>query len=104
MARGVPVSADVLTPRSGPGVIRGGVAAVVWSTGKRAEVVTVEGERITLRSEAAYAPGAPVTGALEGHAEQSITVKVHGCRREGDAFVITGRLVNLTRAVRDLLV
>jgi len=76
---------------------------VIWKTGKKAEIVSVEGERVTVRSEAAYAPGAPVEGVLVAHPSQGVIVKVHGCRKEGEAYVITGRLVNLTRELKALL-
>lgn len=76
---------------------------VLWSTGKQASFEEVNGERVTLRSESSFAPGAPVTGTLVDHPAQSVIVKVHGCRRDGDRFIITGRLVNFTRELRALL-
>lgn len=76
---------------------------VLWASGKKASVSEVNGERISLRSEASFAPGAPATGTLEEHPSQEIIVKVHGCRRDGDAFIVTGRLINVTRALRALL-
>ena len=76
---------------------------VVWSSGKKGRVVEAQGERVVLRSEVAFAPGTPVAFSLEEPAVEGFLVKVHGCRKEGDAFVITGRLVNLTRTLRALL-
>lgn len=76
---------------------------VLWSSGKKAQVLEVQGERVTLRSEASFAPGTPAAGHLESPSAQEILVKVHGCRREGDGFVITGRLVSLTRELRATL-
>jgi hypothetical protein len=74
-----------------------------WTTGKQARLVVVQGERVTLHSEAAFAPGAPITATIEAHPGQQLTVKVHGCRREGEQYVITGRLINLTRELKTLL-
>jgi len=79
------------------------VVNVLWASGKKASVSEVNGERISLRSEASFAPGAPATGTLADHPSQEIIVKVHGCRRDGDAFIVTGRLINVTRALRALL-
>lgn len=76
---------------------------VTWTNGKKAQLVQMQGERVTLHSEASFAPGTPAGGTLTETPTQPITVKVHGCRREGERFVITGRLVNLTRELRALL-
>jgi hypothetical protein len=76
---------------------------VVWSSGKKGRVVEAEGERVVLRSEVAFAPGTPAAFSLQDPPTEGFLVKVHGCRREGAEFVITGRLVNLTRTLRALL-
>lgn len=67
-------------------------------------MVGFDGERVTLRSAAAFAPGAPLTGALAEPAGMTLSVKVFSCRRDGDAFVIVGRLLNPTRELRAVLV
>lgn len=81
----------------------GAVTRVIWASKKNAEVLSLEGERVELRSECPFAPGTPAAGSLAAHPEQPITVKVHGCRRDGDSFLVTGRVINFTRALRALL-
>lgn len=76
---------------------------ITWINGKKAQFVQIQGENISLRSEASFAPGTPAQGNLPPPLVQPITVKVHSCRREEDHFLITGRLVNLTRELRTLL-
>jgi hypothetical protein len=74
------------------------MAHVRWSKGGDADVVAFDGDRITLRSTVPSAPGTPLDGVLASGA--GVRVKVHGCRREGDAFVIAGRMVDLRRETR----
>ena len=79
------------------------VVTVTWPSGLQATVASFDGERVTLRSAASFAPGTPVTGTLLEPPGLSLSVKVHGCRRDGDAFVVVGRLVNPTRELRSAL-
>lgn len=81
----------------------GAVVTLTWPSGQQATVESFDGERVTLRSGASFAPGAPVTGTLAEPAGMTLSVKVHNCRREGDAFVILGRLFNPTRELRAVL-
>ena len=81
----------------------GAVVTLTWPSGQQATVESFEGERVTLRSGASFAPGAPVTGALAEPAGMTLSVKVYSCRRDGDAFVIVGRLFNPTRELRVVL-
>jgi len=71
---------------------------VTWDKGGQADVIGLDGDRITLSSTIPRAPGGPLAGALAGGAE--LKVKVASCRREGDAFTIEGRLIDATRALR----
>jgi len=73
---------------------------VLWSgpAGGEAEVTVLDGERITLRSTTPHAPGSRPEGALEGAG--SVRVKVARCRRDEDRFVVEGRLIDATRALR----
>lgn len=66
-----------------------------------ATLVAIEGERVTLRSATASAPGARLAGTLAGG--QRIELKVLGCRRDGEEFTLQTRLVNATRALREHL-
>jgi len=64
-----------------------------------ARVEKLIGEQIVLRAIKARPPGSTLIADLAG-AQAPITVKVRACRREGDEFVIEGRLVNLSREQR----
>jgi hypothetical protein len=74
---------------------------VGWARGGEARIVSLEGERVRLTSTTPAAPGTPLEGALENGTE--VRVKVARCRREGDRFVIEGRLVDASREVRNTI-
>jgi hypothetical protein len=70
-----------------------------WSGDGEATVAAVDGINVTVRSTRPFPPGAPAQGTLdEAHA---FTLKVAGSRKESDAFVVRGRLVSATVAVRE---
>jgi hypothetical protein len=69
--------------------------------GGEADLVALEADRVTLRATVAKAPGSPLAGTLQSGSP--VRVKVHRCRREGDGFLIEGRLVDATRALREEL-
>ena len=75
---------------------------IAWTKGGTATLMRFAEPHVAVRSTIAAAPGTPLEGVL---AETSlpITVKVKTCKRDGDAFVIEGRLVNLTRDLRQAL-
>ncbi|MFO0755198.1 MAG: hypothetical protein U0359_01800 [Byssovorax sp.] len=72
-----------------------------WQKGGEADLVILVDDRITLRSTVPSAPGSRPEGALASGSP--VKVKVARCRREGEAFVIEGRLLDATRAVRQEL-
>lgn len=75
-----------------------------WELGGDAELISVDDDRVTLRSSRAFPPGAPARATLCGDAELALTVKVAGSRREADGrFVVRGRLVSPTVALRAAL-
>jgi len=69
--------------------------------GGEADLVVLDADRITLRATVSSAPGSPLAGTLESGSP--VRVKVHRCRREGDVFLIEGRLVDATRGLREEL-
>jgi hypothetical protein len=71
---------------------------VTWDKSGEADVVTLDADRIKLRSTTSAAPGTPLSGKLAHGAE--VRVKVHRCRREASHFFIEGRLVDAPRDVR----
>jgi hypothetical protein len=83
------------------------VARVAWLDGGAASLEALDGDRVTLVSDRAFAPGSRPEGTLEGPHEQAghrIWVKVHGSRRRDDgSFLVTGRLLNPTRELRQVL-
>ncbi|MDI1448802.1 hypothetical protein [Polyangium sp. 6x1] len=69
--------------------------------GGTADLVALDGDRVSLRSTEAFAPGAPLAGNLE--TSSLVRVKVHRCRRQDDGFLVEGRLVDATRRLREEL-
>ena len=69
--------------------------------GGSADLVVLDGDRVSLRSTEAFAPGAPLAGHLE--TTSLVRVKVHRCRKQDDAFLVEGRLVDATRRLREEL-
>lgn len=54
---------------------------------------------VTVRSTRPFPPGAPAQGTLDD--VHAFTLKVAGSHKDGDAFVVRGRLVSATVAVRE---
>ena len=72
---------------------------VRWSGEGEATVVAVDAIHVTVRSTRPFPPGAPAQGTLgEAH---TFTLKVAGSRKESDSYVVRGRLVSATVAVRE---
>ena len=77
---------------------------IAFDKGGEANVVAIDGERITLQSTISSPPGSPLAGSLQGmNPGTPIRIKVHGCRREGDGFRIEGRVIDMTRDLRTAL-
>lgn len=68
--------------------------------GRTAELVALEGDRGTVRSPMASAPGSRLAMQIDG---RTLRLKVHRCVREGEAFTIAGRFIDLTRDLRERL-
>ncbi|RLB53299.1 MAG: hypothetical protein DRI90_21320 [Deltaproteobacteria bacterium] len=71
------------------------------SGGIIAELTSLVGERVSLRSAQAAAPGSRLDGVVLG--DRHLRIKVHRCLRSGDRFEIEGRFFDLTRELRELL-
>jgi hypothetical protein len=74
-----------------------------WTRGGAAMLTVLAGERITLVSTVPLAPGSSPEGALLSGAG-TLRVKVSRCRRQGDRFLIEGRLLDGARDVHAALV
>jgi hypothetical protein len=74
---------------------------LAWAKGGgSAAILAVEGEIVTLRSTTPAPPGARLEATLEAEPPIALKLKSHGSRRDGDAFVMTARLLDATREVR----
>lgn len=78
-----------------------GAVPVVCRDDAPATIVVLDGERIAIDTPRPEAPGSRPVYRLEDGAE--VRIKVHGCKREGETFHIEGRVIDLTRALRDRL-
>jgi len=72
---------------------------LAWSKGGGADVTVLDGDRITVLSTTPSAPGSRPDGAL-ATSGAGLRIKVARCRREGDRFLIEGRLIDATRDTR----
>lgn len=77
---------------------------VRWVAGGTAEILSMEADKIALRSTHPSPPGSRIEGAVTGERSVTLRVKIHACRKEPDGtFVLEGRALDLTRAARELL-
>jgi hypothetical protein len=71
---------------------------ITLTRGGQARLTGLDGDRGTLDSDTAAAPGSRLSGVLPGG--RSICLKVHRCVRVGERFVVEGRFIDLTREMR----
>lgn len=78
-------------------------AIVRWDKGGEGAFVSIDDDRVSVRSSKASAPGSPITGQIEGGPK--VRIKVARCRAEpsGGAFLIEGRLIDATRQDREAI-
>jgi hypothetical protein len=72
-------------------------AGFTWNNGGTGALVTLAGEKITVSSSIPSAPGSRPEATIDGAA---FRIKVARCRKQGDGFVIDGRLIDTVREVR----
>ena len=75
---------------------------ILWKKGGQADVLTCVDDQATVRSTIPSAPGSRLEGEL-AEGQKRVWLKVHRCRKEGDTFVIDGRLLDATREFRTLV-
>lgn len=76
-----------------------------WAGGGDAQLLSISGEAVAIRSSIASPPGSRIEGTLLDEPPATLTLKVRSCRRQPDGdFVLQGSLINVTREVRDRLV
>jgi hypothetical protein len=75
---------------------------IVWAKGGEARVAAFAPDgAITLGSTIPSPPGSRLEGSLEG---SRVRVKIHSARKKEDGtFVLEGRVLDLTREMRDRL-
>ena len=75
---------------------------IVLKKGGSADVVTSVDDLTTVRSTIPSAPGSRLEGELAEGGDR-VWLKVHRCKKDGDTFVIEGRLLDAKRELRDKL-
>jgi len=73
-----------------------------WAKGGDAEIVALDGDRVTLASTMSSPPGSCVDGALVNDGT-TIRIKVRGCKKDGERFRIEGRILDLSKSLRQQL-
>jgi hypothetical protein len=78
-------------------------AHVAWAKGGEADVVSLKDDAIVLRSTVPSPPGSRIEGAL-ADGGGTLRVKIHSSKKQEDgAFVLEGRVLDMTRALRERL-
>ncbi len=80
---------------------------LAWEGGGEARVIALSGESIVIRSARAHAPGSRPSGVLGSGRE--LRIKTHRSKRDespadGMLFTVEGRVLDLTRELREALV
>jgi hypothetical protein len=80
-------------------------AHIAWAKGGEASVVSLKDDAIVLRSTIPSPPGSRIEGSLAGEgASTTVRVKIHSSKKQEDgAFVLEGRVLDMTRALRERL-
>lgn len=77
---------------------------LTWDKGGEADVLTLEGDAITLRSSIPSPPGSRLAGRLV-ESKMEVRIKVHGSKKQDDgSFCLHGRLIDATRDARAKLI
>jgi hypothetical protein len=74
-----------------------------WAKGGDANLVAVDGERVTVDSSLSSPPGSLIDGTLLNGGD-AIRIKVRGCKKkDGERFVIEGRILDASRDLKTRL-
>jgi len=75
-----------------------------WAKGGDANIVAIDGDRVTLDSSLSSPPGSLVEGTLV-NGGGAIRIKVRGCKKvvDGERFRIEGRILDASRDLRTRL-
>lgn len=72
-----------------------------WAKGGEADIVALDDDRVTLASTRPSPPGSCLEGTL--NAGTTLRIKVRGCKRDGERFRIDGRILDLSKSLRQEL-
>jgi hypothetical protein len=75
---------------------------IVLSSGGVAYLISTDGDKTAIASPEPAPPGATVCGYVTGCATE-FQLKVRNCIKKGDVFMIDGRLRNITRPLKAVL-
>ena len=73
-----------------------------WAKGGDANIVSIDGDRVTLDSSLSSPPGSLFEGTLVNDGGM-IRIKVRGCKKDGERFRIEGRILDASRDLRTRL-
>lgn len=71
-------------------------------SGASASIVETDGDKSLIRSREPSPPGSTVRARIAG-VTCEFQLKVRNCRKDGDAFLIDGRVKNATREMKQFL-
>lgn len=74
---------------------------ITWLNDGEASLLRVDSLRITVRSTKAFPPGAPAHGTLCTDPPRDFTLKISSSRRDGDHYIVEGRLISATVSLRE---
>ncbi len=78
------------------------MVTIRWKRGGDAEILSLEGESVEVKSTVSSPPGSRFDGEAEidGHDRFLFRIKVHGCTKREMHFYLQGRVLDLTRERR----
>ena len=75
--------------------------SVTFMSDDQAQLLSLQGDAVVLRSRESSAPGSRPPVVLRSG--ERLRAKIHRCRRVGAEFELTGRMLDMTKAVREAL-
>jgi len=73
-----------------------------WAKGGDANIIAIDGDRVTLDSSLSSPPGSLFEGTLVNDGGM-IRIKVRGCKKVEERFRIEGRILDASRDLRERL-
>jgi hypothetical protein len=78
------------------------MTAIKWTKGGEGKLEALAGEAATIRSTIPSPPGSRLEGTLDDGT--TVRVKIHACKKQEDgAFRLEGRMIDLTKVLRERL-